>query len=328
MYVTSLHVQGLRGAEDFEAHALERLVDLPAGPPGIAVADALSLFVGALDKNRLLTAIVDLGLVADAATAEVIEGEGFPSQITFPDGSGARALLPVGGSRNVRISVEVELDPPLYGRLRGLAVRDPRLVTALGAGARVTIKVGWLFTTDLTCASLTVLGLTVGDTSFPLTGSDRPSWLPELLKDLGGRFGRVVAGESADRIARRLMNAALSVDPERRRRFARVADACERPPFALGRVEIIQEAGRVEVCFGPDLARARQFGPAAAEALRLIEAVVLDAPDVLIIEAPGFAQRDPAQVRGWLQSHASGERATVEQVILAAGGTPDVDGAA
>lgn len=328
MYVTSLHVQGLRGAEEFEARALDRIVDLPAGPSGVAVADALSLFVGALDRKALDKALLDLALVQSAGQAEVTEADGFPTQVRLPDGTGVRAILPTDGSRNVRISVELELDPPLYGRLRGLAVRDPRLVTALGAGARVTVKVGWLFTTDLTVASLTVLGLTVGDTGFPLTGSERPSWLPELLKDISGRFGRVVAGETADVIAKRLMSAALSPDPERRRRYQRVADACEKPPFGLGRLEIVAEADRYEACFGPDLARARQYGPSAAEALRLTEAILLEAPDIVIIEAPGFAQRDATLVRGWLESHARGDRATVEQVILAPGGPVEVGGAA
>lgn len=328
MYVTSLHVQGLRGAEEFEARALERIVDLPAGPSGVAIADALSLFVGALDKRALQKALLDLALAPNLDAIEITEADGFPTQVRLPDGAGVRAILPTDGSRNVRISVELELDPPLYGRLRGFAVRDPRLVTALGAGARVTVKVGWLFTTDITVASLTVLGLTVGDTAFPLTGSERPSWLADLLKDVGGRFGRVVAGESADAIAKRLMSAAFSADPERRRRYQRVSEACEKSPFSLGRLEIVAERDRVEACFGPDLARARQYGPSAAEALRMCEAVLLDAPDIVIIEAPGFSQRDAALVRGWLEAHARGDRATIEQVILAPGGPVEVGGAA
>lgn len=327
MFITGLHVTGLRGAEEFEARSLARVVDLPGGPPGVAVADALVLFYAALDKSRTAGAMVDLGLADDVAAVAVLVEDGFPTQITLPSAAGVRALLPGDGSRSMRISVEVELDPPLFGRLRGLAVRDPRLVTALGAGARLTVKVGWLWTNDLLVASASVLGIAVGDTAFPIIGSERPSWLTELLVDIGSRFRRV-GTDTPERTAKRLLGAMLSPDAERRRRFGSAAEVCEKPPFSLGKLELVQEGDRVDPCFGPSLLRPRQFGPAAAEALRLIEAVVVDAPDVLIVDAPGHAQREPAQVRGWLEAFASSERATVEQVVLVPCGAVDSEPAA
>ena len=324
MYVTSIHVQGLRGAEEFEATKLDRVVDLPPGPPGVAVMDALSLFAASLDKAALAPTLVRLGLLRDPAAVQVVEEDGFPVQITLPDAFGVPSLLPADGSRQVTITVDVELDPPLFGRLRGLAVRDPRLVTALGEGATVSIKVGWLFTNDLVTASVGILGLMVGDTRFPATGGERPAWLPGLLQDIGARFARV--GPETSDVARRLLDAALAQDPDRRARFAEVADLLAKPPFLLGRLELVRVGEQVEACFGPGLLRARQFGPAAWEALRLVEAAVLDAPDILLAEAPGLTQSDPAAVRGWLEQKASGENATLEQVIVAYGGSPGATG--
>lgn len=319
MYVSSIHVQGLRGAEEFEATKLDRVVELPAGPSGIAVMDALSLFAASLDKNAMAPTLVRLGLLRDPAALEMVEEDGFPVQITLPDAFGVPSLLPVDGSRQVTITVDVALDPPLFGRLRGLAVRDPRLVTALGEGAKVSIKVGWLFTNDLVTASVGVLGVMVGDSRFQATGGERPAWLPPLLHDLGARFARV--GWDGSDVARRLLDAALSQDPDRRGRFAKCAEILVKPPWLLGRLELVRVGDQVEACFGPGLMRARQFGPAAAEALRLVEAVVLDGPDVLLVESPGIAQGDPAAVRGWLDLQASGEQATIEQVVVAYGGS-------
>jgi hypothetical protein len=240
--------------------------------------------------------------------------------VTLKDGSGVPALLPVGGGRQITVSLDVELDPPLYGRLRSLAVRDPRLVTALGEGARVSLKVGWLFTNDLVTVSVGLLTFAIGDTAFPLTGSERPAWLGQLLKDIGGRFRRVSWTEAVEEVGGRLHDASLSVDPDRRSRFRSAVDALAEPPFLYGALELVRIGGRVEPCFGPGLMRSRQFGPSGAEALRLVEAVFLDAPDVLVIESGGSLQRDPAAVRSWLAERAQGEAATVEQIVLAAGG--------
>jgi hypothetical protein len=317
MYVTAIHVHGLRNAEQFEATDLERVVELPGGPGGVAVADALSMLSASLDAKRLPAALISLGLARDPSEVQVLEEDGFPVQVTLSDPFGVPALLPTDGSRQITVSVDVELDPPLFGRLRGLAVRDPRLVTALGAGARVTIKVGWLFTTDLTVASVTVLNVAVGETTFSTSGSEKPSWLGNLLHDVGGRFRRVAQTDSPETVARRLLDAGLSHDPEKRSRYRRATEATGGAPFFLGKLEIVRVGERVEACFGPGLLRARQFGPSAADGLRLVEAVVLDAPDVLVVEAPGSAWRDAPAIRGWLEQHASGDKATLEQVIIA-----------
>jgi len=328
MYVSGIHVEGLRGAEDFEASNLERVMKLPGGPPGVAVADALSLWVASLDARRTSAILNRLGLARAEDKLELLVEEGFPTQVILPDAAGVPSLLPTDGSRHITVSVDVELDPPMFGRLRQLAVRDPRLVTALGDGACVTIKVGWLFTTDLSTISISILGVAVGETPFPVNGSEKPVWLPSLVTEVAQRFFRVAVDESAEQVARRLLDACLSSDPERRERYRRLAQTLEGPPFLLGRVELVKLKDRVEACFGAGLLRARQFGPSAADALRLVEAVILESPDVLIVEAPGAAQANPAAVQGWLDQQANGEKALLEQVIVVPGGAVDWEGTA
>ena len=335
MYLTGIRVQGLRGADGYAATALDRVVELAPGPEGVAVADALTLFAASLPVRRgegaeataVRRALATLGL-ATATDAEVLVEGGFPVQATLASGAPVPALLPVGAGRQVTVHADISLDPPLFGRLRGHAVRDPRLVSALGEGAHLSIKVGWLFSTDLSAVSISINGVAVGDTAFPVVGSERPAWLTELLAEVGHRFARVGWSEPVELAAGRLVEAALSVDPDRRSRFRSSAEALSRPPFVLGELALVRLGERVEPCFGPGLLRARQFGPAGAEALRLVDAVFLEAPDVLVVEAPGCAQRDPGAVRTWLADHARGEGATLEQVFLVPGGAGPVLGAA
>ena len=73
-------------------------------------------------------------------------------------------------------------------------------------------------------------------------------------------------------------------------------------------------------CFGPYLRRARQFGPAAEEALQLVYAAFLVAPDVLIVEAPGALQSDQQKTIEWLEQRTQGNDATLEQVFIVPGG--------
>lgn len=320
MYVTAIRTQGLRGADGYEQHGLDRVVELGPGPNGIAVADALTIAAATFDATRLRRAAVTLGLADKPDDVQVLEEDNTPVQATFPRPAGVASLLPIGGGRHITVTIELSLDPPLFGRLRGHAVRDPRLVTALGEGAMVTIKTGWLFTNDLATVATSLVGIAVGDTAFPVTGTDRPTWLPELLREVGGRFGRVAWSESAETIGGRMLDAALSPDPDRRSRYRSAARALAGAPFHLGALELVRFGDRVEPCFGPGLLRARQFGPAATEALRVADAVFLQAPDVLVVEASGGAQTDPVAFRAWLADHVRGDDATLEQVILVPGG--------
>lgn len=323
MYITGLQVHGLRGAEAFEAESLGRLVTLPDGPRGVAIADAISLFAAALSEGNARAAIAALGLADPPDSADVLVEDGFPTQVSLPRARGVRALLADDVSRQVRISAEMELDPPLFGRLRAQAARDPRLVTALGAGARVTVKVGWLFTNDRTVGSVGVLGFSVGDTAFPTSGSERPTWMSDVLRDLAGRFGRVGSAEPLERVVRRLFDASLSPDPALRGRFLRASAATEAPPFYLGALALVRDGDALEAAFGPSLRRTRAYGPFADEATRTVEAVFVQGPDVLVVEAPG--REGPARDEwiAWVGGRATDADATLEQVFVVPGG-PDV----
>jgi hypothetical protein len=325
MYVTGLRIGGLRGAENFEVSGLDRVVELARGPAGVASADALTMVFATLpnrekDGRGLQAAATRLGLCERADQAEVVVEAGAPVQVSVPSAAGVYALLQAE-HRQVTITVDLSLDPPLFGRLRGLAVRDPRLVTALGAGATLSVKVGWLFTQDLTAASVSVLGIAVGDTTFPVQGSEKPSWLDGLLTDLGSRFLRVASDESVASVSARLHTAAMHVDPDRRSRYRSAQAALGAAPFKLGEIELVARGSGIEAAFGPQLLRPRQFGRHGEASLRLAEAVYLQAPDVLVVEdLPG----DHEAMLGWLGDHVRGDEATLEQVFYVPGGiAPD-----
>jgi len=298
------------------------VVDLPPGPEGVAVADALTLLSASLDGERLKGALVRLGLCHPADDPGIIEELGLPTQVWLSDVAGVNALVNVEETRTFTVYVEVEPDPPLFGRLRELAVRDPRLVTALGQSPTVRVKVGWLLSNDHTMVAIGLSEVGIGEVGFSLASAERPMWLPGLLRDLGGRFGRPDPAEPEGALVARLLEAQLSGDPSLRRGFAKVADAVAAPPFSLGRLELVRTEGRVHACFGEQLLRARQFGPSAVEALRTVMAVYLSAPDVLILDAPGASTREPAAVREWLAGATEGDGATLEQVIVVPGGSP------
>lgn len=324
MFVTTLRVSGLRDAPEWEGADLQRVVELPPGPPGIAIADALDLFAGSLDAVALRLALERLGL---ARGGEILEEGGLPVQADITDPGAVAAWVDVERTRNVTVQVELEPDPPLFGRLRELALRDPRLVTALGQSPTIRVKAGWLLSRDRSVAAIGLSELAVGEVAFPATGAERPAWLLQILQDVGGRFRRVDWREGEAALSARLRDAALSADPDRRRAYRAAVEALAGEPFGLGALELVQDApaeaappgtpAGVHACFGSSLRRTRQFGPAAVEALRLVEAVHLAGPDVLVVEAPGSLQRDPAAVRAWL---AAATESSLEQVFLVPGG--------
>lgn len=317
MLVTGVRVAGLRDADGFVRTDLENRVDLPAGPEGVSVADALDLFAAGLDAARLQATLHRLEVTS--GEVEIIEEDGLPIQASWESGVGVRALLAGDAARRITVWVEIAPDPPLFGQLRELAVREPRLVAALGASPRIAVKVGWLFTKDLTTASVAVLELKVGDVGFPASGPERPAWAPKVLRQLGTRFHRVQRLTSRQ-VAADFLDGSLSPDPDVRDSVSRASIALADEPFGLGALELVRVDGEVVPCFGPYLRRARQFGPAADEALGLVRAAFLVAPDVLIVEAPGALQPDREKVVEWLEGRTRGNDATLEQVFIVPGG--------
>jgi hypothetical protein len=317
MLVTAIRTEGLRA--DLNLTGLGRRVDAAAGEPGRRLADALGLWAGTLNPDALPGALVAVGAGSGAAAVEAVVEEGVCVGAGW-DRPGAMAALLATGERRFGVEVRVELDPPLFARLREEAVRDPRLVSALGTSLALTVKVGWLLTTDGLGATVGVLALSLGGVDFPVSGSERAPWATRLLRDVGARVGRVDWTEQLDAVAARLHTAATSSDPERRARAARAAEALARPPFSFGRLEVLADGPALELAFGPELLRARRLGPAALHAVQLAEAVLLRQPDVLIVDGPGAGFSRAAAVSRWLERATAGGGATLEQVVLVPGG--------
>lgn len=323
MRLTSLHVEGLRAADgvDLPRSQLDptrAVVDLPPGPQGVALLDAMQMVAATCHPQHTIPALMALGVAPSADAVERLDEELLPVQVHVQGGD-AGALIDPDRSRTARIKASFELDPPLFGQLRQHAVRDPRLVNALSE-ATLSLTIGWMWTTDATTTSIGLLALAVGGTGFPATGSDRPAWIPDLLHVVGERIRRVPA-LSEVALAARLHEASLSPDPEIRRRLERVRLAMARAPFSLGALELVRLGEQIRPCFGDRLLRARQLGPAAVSALNLATTVLLDQPDILLAEAPA-AHLDKDAVSEWLREQVDGEAPVLEQVLTAVGGSP------
>lgn len=323
MLITHLRTEGLRAADGVDLVRPGRQRVLPQGPAGVGLLDGLSLAVAALDPSRTVPTLTDLGVIADPGQAELLVEHELPVQVSLEDADVAM-LVDADQSRTIRVHLDAELDPPMFGRLREHAMRDPRLVSALGE-ATLALKAGWVWTTDLTTASISVLSVAVGGVSFPLVGADRPTWMTGLLHDVATRIRRAAPADEAA-LSHRLLAASLSPDPEVRARFERLRRLTAEAPFELGELGLVRTGDRVRTCFGSSLLRPNQLGPAALDALALTTSVILDQPDVLFAVRPAASLPDPAAVLTWLKGCTTGDDAVLEQYIEApGGGTPPLE---
>jgi len=301
MYVTGLRIEGLKGAPA-ALWGLSRVAPLPAHPAAVAVADALTLLHGGLHADYA-DAVGPLGW-ATGPIERWTEGEDVEVR-----GLNAEAVSGFIDGGSVVVDVDLHLDPPLFGRLRNEAIRDPRVVTALGQSPTLSVKVGWLLSADRTMVAPSVLGVRVGQVAFDPRGKERPTWLPALLRDLGTRFHRTGLQRSEEVVTARLLAAAQSVDPEERAGFRAVAAALAAPPFALPALDFVRVDGKAYLAFGSELWRGRQLGRAAIDAVRWATGAWLERPDVLIVD-----EVVPEPVHAWLTALPEGENAPVEQV--------------
>ena len=306
MYVTRLGMEGLRDAPP-EMDGLERVVRLPAPPARCAVADGLILLAGVLRPDQR-PGFSTLGWGPDVEAIGEPEDGGL--QLQGLDPSAVRSAVE-GDARAITVEADIHLDPPLYGRLRAQAVRDPRVVTALGQRPVLSVKVGWLFNGDYTVVTPSILALRVGDVAFQTVGKDRPLWVPEILRDIGARFGRTEPFEPFARVELRLRDALLAADPARRAGYRAWVEHLMAPPFGLPEPGVAEVMGRATVVVGPELRRVRQWGRSAADAARIVAAAVVDRPDVLIVE-----EAVEPKVAEWLASLPDFVQAPIEQVWM------------
>jgi hypothetical protein len=308
MYLTGLHIEGFRGAEKWSFETSSRLVALPQGRVGCAVADALSLFAAGFGGAALLPLAQRLGWAGPETT---VVGQGADAELQGLRAPAVAAVV-APSARTVTIEAVLALDPPLFGQLREHAARDPRMVTALGQKPSVRLKVGWLFSKDRTNAHASVLFLRVGDVAFELSGKDRPLWVPELLTDVGRRFARTDPFEGPPEVARRWVEATVSPDPIVRGGLSKATAALRVEPFGLPSPGLLQSGplyGDIEVVFGEELLRVRQLGRFAHDALRITYAAHVLRPDVLVVD-----EVISPELRDWLLALTEADEAPVEQI--------------
>ena len=235
MYLNHVAVEGLAHPAEAHASGLTRSSALPDGPEGGALVDALSLLRAALDADSM-----ERHGAADLRASEVQREGPLLDQVSGLSPGSVGALVGRADPRQVRITADLIPDPPSWRGLREHAARDPRLATALGEGARLSLRVGWLFNRAGDTASVSLLGLTVGQTDFTATTRERPAWLVSVAHDLGRRIGLVRADAPDLNLGERLLSAHLSPDPALRARAAALSRTFALPPFGWGALELLR----------------------------------------------------------------------------------------
>jgi len=307
MLLTRLHATGL--AVPVAIDGLEGTSRLPSGPTAAAAADALSLWRGALIGPDAALALTELGWTV--ALPEIdLDDDGPPEpdwdvwEVADADVDSTLAI----GVDEAQVDVSVAPDPPLYGRLREHAVRDSRLVTALGQEALLHVKIGLRRLRGAGAITLDLIGARIGDVSFPVAGKERPTWLGPFLAEVGRRVHRVPLSQPPP--MRRLHQAALARDPERHRTWLRALEALAAKPFLLPAPRLVADHGTPSFVFGPDAWPARLLDRSGQDALHLVAACFLASPDVLVVPT-----ELPAPVRAWLDARTEGDDAVLEQVL-------------
>ncbi len=284
MHIRRVAFEGLRALPDFEGQGLGRVVPVLGTAAGrTALADAITIALSAFSSSDLVRAAALLGL---GETCEA-HGEGLPEELVIQRPGIAQSLF--GDERTFRVKLDLELDPPQYGEIRAHALRDPRLVSALGAAdTTLGIAVGWVLTRDWSVAATSVLGVRLGDVELPLVGEDRPSWLSGFLQGLSGRLHRHRAGDGD---AQAYARAERSPDAVERMAARQVRQILSRSPFGLGELQVIEgEPTWLGLTHGDSVLPLRAFGPRVAHQVGLVQAVHLSGAEILVTEAPLHAK--------------------------------------
>ncbi|MCK6520651.1 hypothetical protein L6R49_04335 [Myxococcota bacterium] len=185
MVILSVTAEGFAELAPTPLTGLGRVVTV-GGPPRAqeALALAIELGLGALDAEVCRAAFARLGL------APVVEPDalGAPSAVTLGEPDRLRPLLaPHHGQATLKITLTLSVDPPLFGLLRELAARDPRLVAAIAdEDARLTLRVGYAFSADLASVSPALFSVHLGELSLRPAEDKSPAF-DALLRALRGR---------------------------------------------------------------------------------------------------------------------------------------------
>jgi hypothetical protein len=294
MFISAVDVRGFRDLPRFTLGELERSVSLQGPTPQTtALVDGIELVFAALSTDGLDRWLRRLELVAEGEAIE-LEGDPFPTDVAWTDPVTARGLL-AEGEQALRAEVELVLDPPLFGRLRELAAREPRVGTALARRPSVRIGVGALFASSYDALVVSIQSFAVGDDSFPTSSADRPRWLPRFLRALPKRFHRMDLCEST---SAQLLDAATS-----RERFEAYQAWCGSLGPDGPRLRVARGPGGAPTVLG-DERPIRRFGQAGSDRAALAAAIHLSGADVL------WAESDDALLDGAIE----GDGSALEQV--------------
>lgn len=312
MVVTGIGIHGLSGLAEVRASRLGRVVRV-GGPARARAAfrTALDLAFAAFSPASTEAAFLRLG------TPVEVTGEGLPDEIHIQRPERIRPLLDPAAERTIRVRLELELDPPQFGRLRELAVRDPDLVDALG-GARLSLTLGWVFTKDLTVASASRMAIELGGVRLD---PQEHLWLPGFLASLAGRG--VVRGPlelDVDAVA----SAERSAEPSDREALANLRQALERAPLSVGALHVVEAGEQRWLAVGPDLTPLDALGPSRVQAVALAATVFLSGAELVALEAPTALTERPRATRNWLVAQSTRPASPLEQLFLIGDGPADL----
>lgn len=301
MYVETVELSGFAGLPRWEG-AFGRVARF-AGPPRAlaALGDALLLGCASFDPSALEALLVRWGCEGIKLAEEGGSWDRAP---------GLGAILDPEAGGLLKVALTFQLDPPQFGRFREHAARDPRLVDALGAGARVTVRTGARFATALDAVAIDALSFSVGEVAFSMHGSERPAWLAPVLAGLRGRLHRGPAPPG------RWGDCARSWAASDQLALRRALRALAEPPASLGDALALPEGPAILA--GGQVVPVRLLGGEAAAGL--VGAVHLCGADIAVVDELPRGEGWP----DWLAAQAEAAASPLEQVVVlgAPGGTP------
>ncbi|MFT5584622.1 MAG: hypothetical protein ACI9VR_002207 [Cognaticolwellia sp.] len=310
MYIKGFALQGVVGLPSFRVGDLERLARLRGSvSERCSVRMALGLALSAFDPQDAVRFFGEHGVGVQALESKT----GLSDEFVFENPGRLRGIVDAESARVVSATLLLELDPPQFAMLRELAFKDPVLTEAFGPSLlTLELKVGWVFTRDLSVGSCAINGLRLGQLDVP-TSSAAFKALRPLLR---GMAHRGIVARSARDVSAQLLAADRSSDPIHRLAMEQIRAALVRAPFSLGTLQIVEEGEASWLALGKELVPVDAMGPGVWEVLALLCEVYLDPCEVLIIERPGLMLERAPQVERWLKGLLELAGGPLEQVLL------------
>lgn len=277
MVIDTIDIEGMADLPAFHMASLERTMHFQGPTPQtVALGDAIELFFAALNPMHLQNLLHRWGLISATETPEILT-DPFPAQAQWSAPTVGADLVADPGQRAITVTVGLHLDPILFRQLRTEAARQPRLVTALAGGPKMTVSIGALFNRRFDALALSINHVRIGEESFPTLSSERPRWLTQLLTAIGERFHRPdLRSHDTATIA---LNAATS-----RPHFHRYTAWQHALTDRLGAVRVVQSTAGTPMLLVDDRP-IRRWGARGAHLAALAAAIHLSDADIVWIES-------------------------------------------